>query len=179
MTRTKTFASSVSTLLFAAWVSAIGGALARNADGADEWNGTEINWRTLQSGVKEATSTGKTVMLVFHATWCSSCKKYRQVFRNPGVVDAARSYVMVLVDVDKDPTANSAFAPDGTYVPRTLFLSPEGDVRSDLVSKADPEHPHSLDVSDPGELLSLMRRGAQGGSEPAPAVKGPDERAQN
>jgi protein-disulfide reductase (glutathione) len=180
MTRFKRFASVLTTLLFSAWVSASSGALARSADGADDWNGSEINWRTLQSGVKEATTTGKTVILVFHATWCTSCKKYRTVFRDPGVVGASKNYVMVLVDVDKDPTANSAFSPDGTYVPRTLFITPEGDVRSDLVSKADPEHPHSLDVANPGELLSLMQRGAQGGGAPdAPASKGLDERAEN
>ncbi len=141
------------------------GAIARSPDLADAWNGAEINWRTMQGGVKEATSTGKTVVLVFHASWCSACKKYREVFKDPAIVEATRSYVMVLVDVDKDPTANGAFAPDGTYVPRTLFITPEGDVRSDLVGKTDPEHPHTIDITGPGELLSLLKRGLPDGQE--------------
>lgn len=130
---------------------------------AEAWNGAQIDWRSLKSGVKQSTATGKTVVLVFHASWCSACKKYRQVFKDPGVVEATRNYVMVLVDVDKDPTANGAFSPDGTYVPRTLFITPEGDVRSDLTGKTDPEHPHTIDASGPGELLSLLKRGLPDG----------------
>lgn len=129
---------------------------------ADAWNGKEINWRTMKSGVKEASATGKTVVLVFHASWCSACKKYREVFKDAAIVDATRNYVMVLVDADKDPTVNSAFSPDGTYVPRTLFISPEGDVRTDLVGRSDSEHPHSIDITGPGELLSLLKRGSSG-----------------
>lgn len=141
-------------------------ATARQPELADAWNGAQINWRTLQGGVKEATASGKTVVLVFHASWCTACKKYREVFKDAGVVEATQNYVMVLVDVDKDPVANGAFAPDGTYVPRTLFITPEGDVRADLVGKTDPEHPHTIDITGPDELLSLMKRGAPGAKDP-------------
>lgn len=136
---------------------------ARSPELADAWNGAEINWRSMQGGVKEANQTGKTVVLVFHASWCSACKKYREVFKDPAIVEAARGYVMILVDVDKDPAVNGAFSPDGTYVPRTLFITPEGDVRPELVGKTDPEHPHTIDITGPGELLSLMKRGQPDG----------------
>jgi len=158
-------------VLTAALLVGSGRAEAREPDLAAEWNGAEIAWRTLPVGIKEATASGKTAIMVFHASWCTACRQYRTVFRDPGVVEAARDYVMILIDVDKDPRANGAFAPDGTYVPRTLFMTPEGDVRTDLVGKTDPEHPHTIDIKDPTELLSLMRRGA--GRMP----KGPDERA--
>lgn len=157
MTRVKALILAIAILFVPAMT------LARQPELAEAWNGAQINWRSLQSGVKEATATGKSVVLVFHASWCSACKKYREVFKDTGIVEASRNYVMVLVDVDKDPTANGAFAPDGTYVPRTLFISPEGDVRSDLVSTADPEHPHSIDNKSPAELLSLMQRGLPDG----------------
>jgi len=153
---------------------------ARQPELAEAWNGAEIDWRSLKSGVKEANATGKTVLLVFHASWCSACKKYREVFKDPGVVAASQSYVMVLVDVDKDPVANGAFSPDGTYVPRTLFITPDGDVRSDLVGKTDPEHPHTIDVKSPEELLSLMQRGLPDGhGSGKPVRQNKDERASN
>jgi protein-disulfide reductase (glutathione) len=147
---------------------------------ADAWNGNEIHWRTMQSGVKESTATGKTVVLVFHASWCSACKKYRQVFKDPAVVEATRNYVMVLVDVDKEPQVNGAFAPDGTYVPRTLFITPQGDVRADLTGKTDPEHPHTIDITSPAELLSLMRRGNPDGHDSGkPVLRDHDQQATN
>jgi protein-disulfide reductase (glutathione) len=154
--------------------------LARPAESADAWNGSQIDWRSMQSGVKEATTTGKTVVLVFHASWCSSCKRYREVFKDPAVVEATRNYVMVLVDVDKEPQVNGAFSPDGTYVPRTLFISPEGDVRKDLIGKTDPEHPHTIDITGPDELLSLLKRGLPDGHEQGkPVHKGTDQQAAN
>ena len=164
----------------AALLSSALGAKAAQPELADAWNGNAIHWRSMQSGVKEATATGKTVVLVFHASWCSACKKYRQVFKDPAVVDATRNYVMVLVDVDKEPQVNGAFSPDGTYVPRTLFITPQGDVRADLTGKTDPEHPHTIDITSPAELLSLMRRGNPDGHDSGkPVLRDPDQQATN
>jgi protein-disulfide reductase (glutathione) len=174
MTRIASVVFAAAALLFA------GIASARPPEAADAWNGSEINWRSMRSGVKEATATGKTVVLVMHASWCSSCKRYREVFKDPAVVQATRAYIMVLVDVDKEPEVNGAFAPDGTYVPRTLFVTPEGDVRADLVGKTDPEHPHTIDIAGPGELLSLMVRGMPDGHNSGkPVHKSMDQQAQN
>ncbi len=36
------------------------------------------------------------------------------------------NFVMILIDVDEHPDENGAFSPDGTYVPRTIFLNAEG-----------------------------------------------------
>jgi thioredoxin-like negative regulator of GroEL len=134
---------------------------------ADVWNGAEINWRDVGAGIKEATQTAKPVIMVFHASWCSACKRYRSVFKDPGVVAAARDFIMILVDVDKYPDVNGGFAPDGTYVPRTIFLDSEGNVRSEFKGKTDPEHPHTIDIDNPAELLSLMEK-----ARPAPASQG-------
>ncbi len=170
----------LASFLLAVILLAPGLSTAREPEAADAWNGSQINWRSMQRGVKEATATGKTVVLVFHASWCSSCKKYREVFKDPGVVEASRGYVMVLVDVDKEPQVNGAFAPDGSYVPRTLFITPEGDVRTDLTGKTDPEHPHTIDITGPGELLSLMKRGLPDGhNQGKPVYKGTDQQASN
>ncbi len=133
-------------------------AYARAPEMADVWNGSQINWRDIRSGIYESSKTGRPVIMLFHAPWCSACKKFRSVFYDKEVVEAAKDFVMILVDADADKVANGAFSPDGTYVPRTLFLDSEGNVQSQLKGAGDPNYPHSLDIESPKELLSLMRR---------------------
>ncbi len=147
---------------------------ARQPDMADLWNGAEIAWKEVGPGIRESSSTGKPVIMLFHASWCTSCKRYRHVWKDPGVVAASKNFVMILVDVDKDPDANGAFSPDGTYVPRTIFYTAEGDVMPDAVGK-DKEYPHTIDLDDPTELRTLMQKA---GNKSAPASH-PDDRAEN
>jgi thioredoxin-like negative regulator of GroEL len=145
-------------LLFAL-VLAAAPASARPPELADAWNGAEIVWHDMASGVKESMRTGRPALMVFHATWCSICRHFRAVFKDPAVVEASRSLVMILIDVDKQPDLNGAFAPDGGYVPRTVFVDSEGNIYHDLQS-ANPQYRYSADVDGPEELLSLMKKAA-------------------
>lgn len=149
-------------------------AAARQPNMAELWNGAEIAWRDVGPGIREAGRSGKPVVMLFHASWCGSCRRYRAVWKDPGVVAASGSFVMVLVDVDQHPDANGAFSPDGTYVPRTIFYTAEGDVMTDVVGK-DPQYPHTIDLDDPAELRTLMQKAAAR----APATAPPDRRAEN
>ena len=150
-------------------------ASARTPDLAEAWNGAEIQWHDMTSGVPEAERTGKTALLVFHATWCQVCRQLRAVFKDPEIVAASRDLVMILIDVDKDPDLNSSFAPDGGYVPRTVFVDPQGEVIESLQS-ANPKYRYSAEPSGPAELLSLMRRAAALPRKPAPGL---GDRAEN
>lgn len=144
---------------------------ARPPQYSDEWNGAEINWRDARSGIYESAKTGRPVIMVFHATWCSVCKRFRQVFKDPAIVAASRDFVMILVDADKEKEVNGAFQPDGSYVPRTLFIDSEGNVSNKLVG-TDPQYPHSVDVEKPDELLALMKK-ARRAYDIAPATAAP------
>ncbi len=159
--------------LFALVIAVVAAGAARaDAPGAENWNAPAIAWHSLKTGIPEATRSGKTVMMVFHAPWCTACAKYRSVFKDERVVAASKDVVMILVDADADKTANGAFAPDGTYVPRTIFMTPDGEVRTDLTGKSDPKHPHTIDIDRPDELLALMQKAGGGAAEP-------DRRASN
>ena len=164
-------ASLFGVLAILACAASSGRALATPPKMAELWNGAEIAWQNVGPGIQESSRTGKTVVMVFHASWCTSCKRYRQVWTDPGVVAASRELVMILVDVDTEPTANGAFSPDGTYVPRTIFYSPEGDVMKDLRGK-DLEYPHTIDLDNPTELRTLMQKAAN-------VTATPDKRAEN
>ena len=143
---------------------------------SDLWNGAQIDWRAVGPGIREAGQTGKPLIMLFHASWCTSCKRYRQVWKDPGVVAESKNFVMVLVDVDTDPNANGAFSPDGTYVPRTIFYTPEGEVMADIRGK-DPEYPHTIDLDDPTELRTLMQKAAGRKAQPH-LTPDPDRRAE-
>lgn len=147
---------------------------ARTPEMAEAWNGAEINWRDIRSGIYEASQSGKMAVMVFHASWCTACKKYRAVFKDPGIVEASKNFVMILIDADADKMTNGAFSPDGTYVPRTLFVTSEGDVSPTLVGK-DPQYPHTIDINSPDELLSLMQKAAPA-SPSSPAAPSGDNR---
>ena len=148
---------------------------------ADLFNGAEINWRDPKSGIYEASKTGQHVIMVFHASWCTACKRYREVFKDAGIVAASKDFVMILVDAEQEKEINGAFAPDGAYVPRTLFIDSDGNVSDTLVGK-DPQYPHTIDIEKPDELLALMNKARASGfgktpapaGEPAPAT--PEER---
>ncbi len=133
-------------------------------------NGSEIVWQNVGPGIQDRPARVRPVVMVFHASWCTSCKRYRQVWKDPGVVAASRDLVMILVDVDTEPTANGAFSPDGTYVPRTIFIRRKAMSMKDLRGK-DPEYPHTIDLDDPTELRTLMQKAAK-------ATPAPDKRAQ-
>lgn len=139
---------------------------------ADLFNGSEINWRDPKSGIYEASRTGKPVIMVFHATWCTACKRYRAVFNDAGIVTAAKDFVMILVDADQEKQINGAFSPDGTYVPRTLFIEPEGNVSDKLVGK-EAQYPHTIDIDKPDELLALMKKAKETGFGGKPAGAAP------
>ncbi|MFA5956868.1 thioredoxin family protein [Hyphomicrobium sp.] len=147
---------------------------ARTPKYADEWNGAEINWRDARSGIYEASKTGRPVIMVFHATWCSVCKRFRQVFKDPAVVAESRDFVMILVDADAEKEINGAFQPDGSYVPRTLFIDSDGNVSDKLVG-SDPQYPHSVNVDKPDELLALMKKARHVFPVPAATPRPADE----
>lgn len=149
-------------------------ASARSPNLAEAWNGAQIEWRDVGAGIREATHTGKPLVMVFHAEWCKACRRYREVWKDPGVVAGSRNFVMVLVDVDQRPQDNGAFSPDGTYIPRTIFYSAEGEVMKHVRGK-DPDFPHTVDIDDPTELRTLMERAA-GGATPAPTPESDLER---
>jgi thiol:disulfide interchange protein len=125
-----------------------------------DWNDSEIAWRPLVAGLREARRTRKPVCVVIFATWCPYCRKYTGVFHDPRVVQAARGLVMIRVDADRDPKAAARYVPDGDYVPRTLFLAPDGTPDLDIhTSSADRQYAYS--PSDPTHVLDAMRTAAR------------------
>lgn len=86
--------------------------------------GEQIAWRGFDEGLAEATKLARPLMLVVHASWCGQCKALQPKFSEPELQELSAQFVMVNVDQDQAPRALE-FAPDGTYVPRVLFIDPQ------------------------------------------------------
>lgn len=82
-----------------------------------------IAWRGLDEGLAEAKAEGRPLMLVVHASWCERCKELKPAFQDGRLAELSEQFVMVNADQDDTP-AVLAYSPDGTYIPRVLFLDP-------------------------------------------------------
>jgi protein-disulfide reductase (glutathione) len=129
------------------------------APGADRagWNDAGIQWRSAEDGLAEARRQKKPVCVVVFTTWCPRCTAYSKLFHDPRLVEASKRFVMIRVDADQDEAVAARFAPDGDYIPRTLFLSPDGELRRDVRARGD-QYAYFYDDEDPDPLLAAMQR---------------------
>lgn len=98
---------------------------------ANGW-GDEIAWRGLSEGLDEAKRERMPLMLVVHTSWCSKCKKLKaSTFRDQKLHELSEQFVMINIDQDAEPNALD-YAPDGDYIPRVVFLDPDGKVDAEL-----------------------------------------------
>lgn len=114
-----------------------------------------IVWRGLEEGLEEARDAGAPLMLVVHASWCAACKALKPSFSNPEIVDLSRKFVMVNADQDEVPAA-LMYAPDGSYLPRVLFIDPTtGEVNTDLRNTMRGQHRYFYTPHD--DLAGMMK----------------------
>jgi protein-disulfide reductase (glutathione) len=94
------------------------------------WNDA-IAWRGLDEGLREAKQSSMPLMLVVHTEWCNNCQKLKPTFARERLAQLSEQFVMVHVDQDTQPQA-MLYSPDGDYIPRVLFLDPDGNIDSQL-----------------------------------------------
>lgn len=122
---------------------------------AEDWNDAQIKWMTFDEGMASAKTERKPVCLVFYTQWCPHCRNYSAVFRDPRVVDKAKQFVMVRLDKDKNAPISARFAPDGEYIPRTMFLSSEG-VLDESIHAPRPQYKFFYDERSADGVLAGM-----------------------
>jgi protein-disulfide reductase (glutathione) len=122
---------------------------------AHDWNETAIAWKGLDDGLALAKAEGKPVCLIVYTEWCPHCGNYSKVFHDPKVVEKAKRFVMVRLDQDKEKARTGAYAPDGGYIPRTMFLAPDGILAAD-VHAPRPKYQYFYDENDPASVLAGM-----------------------
>ena len=125
--------------------------------GAEDWNDKQIKWMGYDDGLTQAKKTKRPVCLIFYTTWCPHCANYSKVFSDPNVVKKAKSFVMIRLDKDKNAAISGQYKPDGEYIPRTYFLSPQGKLDESLTEQRD-QYKYFYDEQSPKGILDGMDR---------------------
>ena len=122
---------------------------------AHDWNDTNVAWKSLDEGLALAKKDKKPVCVIVYTEWCPHCKNYSGVFHDPKVVEKAKQFVMIRLDQDKAKDDAQKYAPDGGYIPRTIFLAPDGTIAADVQS-GRAKYQYFYDEKDPASVLAGM-----------------------
>ncbi|XP_076670274.1 thioredoxin domain-containing protein 12 [Andrena cerasifolii] len=111
-------------------------------------SGSECNfyrlykWRTFKKGFKEAKVAKKPICLFIHKFTCPACHTLKAKFvKSMRLMDLSDRFVMIHVEVgvkNRITLNDKKYQPDGKYVPRLLFFTPDGE----LIKEAYNKHPN-------------------------------------
>merc|ERR1711916_286059 len=93
-----------------------------------------IAWHESHEGALEtAADDGLPLMVMITKGYCGACKALKAKFAaDPTPVqEYENKVVMVHLEDDKEP-ADPEYAPDGGYIPRIIFVAPDGTVLTDI-----------------------------------------------
>jgi thioredoxin-like negative regulator of GroEL len=122
---------------------------------AHDWNDAQIAWKSYEDGIKEAKASKKPVCLIFYTEWCPHCANYSKVFHDPKVVAKSKDFVMIRLDGDKNKDLSKQYAVDGSYIPRTYFLSSAGTLDPNIHAPRD-QFKYFYDEKNPDSILAGM-----------------------
>ncbi|XP_025110624.1 thioredoxin domain-containing protein 12-like [Pomacea canaliculata] len=88
--------------------------------------GEDIEWVPLNKAWEKSKEESKVVMLVVHKTWCGACKALKPKFAESSEIkELSKNFIMVNAEDDEEPDGEQ-YKPDGGYIPRIMFYSPDG-----------------------------------------------------
>ena len=120
-----------------------------------DWNDSGVAWKSYEDGLAAAKKEKKPVCLIFFTEWCPHCTNYSKVFHDPQVVETSKKLVMIRLDKDKNGAVSGKYAPDGEYIPRTMFLDAAGTLDPDIHAPRD-KYRYFYDEKDPKSVLAGM-----------------------
>ncbi|XP_071454731.1 thioredoxin domain-containing protein 12-like [Hetaerina americana] len=124
---------------------------------ADNGLGTNYSWHSLEDGILKAKTSRKPLMLVIHKSWCGACKALKPEFAASKGIKALSSHFIMVNTMDNEEPSDKKYAPDGGYIPRILFLSPEGEILEDVTNEGgNPSYKYYyFNVND---IISSMKK---------------------
>ncbi|XP_046388732.1 thioredoxin domain-containing protein 12-like [Ischnura elegans] len=124
---------------------------------SDNGLGKDYNWLSLEDGLLQAKNQKKPLMLVIHKSWCGACKALKPEFAASIGIKALSSKFVMVNTMDSEEPADKIYAPDGGYIPRILFLSPDGEVLEDITNEeGNPSYKYYyFNVND---IISSMKK---------------------
>jgi len=138
------------TLLILAGLPSLG------AHAAGDWNDAKIDWVGFEEGISRARENSQPICLVFYTTWCQRCAEYSALFHDEKIIRASQHFIMIRIDRDANPRLNEKYRPDGTYVPRTYFLTSAG-ILASKITAGRSQYRFFYPTKDPTRLLAGMK----------------------
>ncbi|KAM3962136.1 thioredoxin domain-containing protein 12 [Aphomia sociella] len=126
--------------------------------GKDNGFGNNYIWAgSLESGLQIATHHNKPVMVIIHKSWCTACKNLKPKFASSSEIQSLSKHFVMINLIDDEEPKSSNFAPDGTYIPRILFVSPQGLVDREIYNEEGSSQ-HKYFYSRPEQIAKSMRK---------------------
>mmetsp|Transcript_7092 Transcript_7092/g.13424 ORF Transcript_7092/g.13424 Transcript_7092/m.13424 type:complete len:200 (-) Transcript_7092:333-932(-) len=108
--------------------------------GRDKGFNTAIDWKSFTEGMALSKSSNKPALVLLHKSWCPVCANLKKEFNNAparlDIIKHSKDFVMINAEDDEVPQHDPAYAPDGVYIPRILFVQPDGKIRQDITNPA-------------------------------------------
>ena len=125
-----------------------------------DWNDAQIKWQEHEAGLAAAAKDKKPICLIVYTEWCPHCSAYSKLFHEAAVVEQAKKFVMIRLDSDKQKETARKYAPDGNYIPRTLFLSSAGTLDSSIQAP-NPNYKYFYNERNSADTLASMEAAAK------------------
>ncbi|XP_012276071.1 thioredoxin domain-containing protein 12-like [Orussus abietinus] len=115
-------------------------------------------WTSLPAGFHEARKTGKPIFVFIQRSTCPACKHLKSKFvKSLKLSELSSRFVMVNVDNGPDSVRNrGVFHPDGKYVPRILFFTPEGRLLREAYNRHARDPKYKYFYSNPSHVIETM-----------------------
>jgi protein-disulfide reductase (glutathione) len=98
---------------------------------------------------------GKPAMVLITKTWCGACKRLKTVFADSKAIEeGAKAFVAINLQDDEEPTRED-FRPDGQYIPRLLFVTPQGVVMDIVNAGGNPKFKYYY--ADEASIVTSMK----------------------
>ncbi|EDV22171.1 uncharacterized protein TRIADDRAFT_59397 [Trichoplax adhaerens] len=93
------------------------------------------------TSVKVTACRNKPLMLIIHKSWCGACAALKPKFASANEISELSNHFVMVNSEDDDETEDKAYAPDGVYYPRILFLNSDGEVLENIFNEGgNPEY---------------------------------------
>jgi thiol-disulfide isomerase/thioredoxin len=115
---------------------------------------TKIEWYEHDRGLNLASLRRKPAIMVLYAKWCPACKRYWKTFEDGSVIAKSSKFIMIRVDVDKEPELSKKYRLDGGYIPKAIALYPNGKIMHQIYPDREYKYNTGIGV---GNILNLMQ----------------------